>query len=76
MCYSENDKIYVSARSLGEYNVQLIMENIGGGGHQTMAGVQIENCTVSHARELIVGAIDKYLENTNGGEKNESNTSK
>ena len=38
------------------------MENIGGGGHQTMAGVQIENMLRTHARELIVGAIDKYLE--------------
>ena len=62
MSYCEDGVIYVSARSLGDYNVQLIMENIGGGGHQTMAGVQIENCSVPHARELIVGAIDKYLE--------------
>jgi c-di-AMP phosphodiesterase-like protein len=52
----------VSARSLGGYNVQLIMEEMGGGGHQTMAGVQIENVDADLIREMIYNAVDKYLE--------------
>ncbi len=66
--FEENGVIYLSARSLGAYNVQLIMENIGGGGHQTMAGVQLKDCTVADARDLVRGAIDRYLE-TNSTEE-------
>ena len=57
------NKILISARSNGTYNVQLIMENLGGGGHQTMAAVQLEDKDLETVKELIQGAIDTYLEN-------------
>lgn len=44
-----NGKIYVSARSIDEVNVQVIMEKLGGGGHMSVAGVQFTNCTLSEA---------------------------
>ncbi len=55
--YSYNGIINISARSLGEVNVQLIMEAMGGGGHQTMAGVQLRDSTMEHAREKLVEII-------------------
>lgn len=56
------NRIHISSRSLGAYNVQLIMEHLGGGGHQTMAGVQIDNADLEQVRTLINGAIDNYLD--------------
>lgn len=44
-----NDKIYLSARSIDEVNVQLIMERLGGGGHMSVAGAQFTNCTMAEA---------------------------
>lgn len=58
-----NGQVNISARSLGEVNVQVIMEQLGGGGHLTMAGGQLKNDTAEHARELILAAITQYREN-------------
>lgn len=55
--YSYDGVINISARSLGGINVQLIMESMGGGGHQTMAGAQLEGSTMEHARERLVEII-------------------
>jgi c-di-AMP phosphodiesterase-like protein len=44
-----NDKIYISARSIDEVNVQIIMEKLGGGGHLSVAGSQLENTTIQDA---------------------------
>lgn len=44
-----NDKIYVSARSIDEVNVQIIMEKLGGGGHMSVAGAQFTGCTLAEA---------------------------
>ncbi|MGB8454853.1 MAG: DHH family phosphoesterase [Anaerocolumna sp.] len=44
-----NDKIYLSARSIDEVNVQLIMERLGGGGHMSVAGAQFTNSTLAEA---------------------------
>ena len=52
--------VNVSARSLGAVNVQVIMESLGGGGHQTMAAAQLKHITLEAARSRIEGAIDKY----------------
>ena len=60
------DEVAVCARSLGDVNVQLIMERLGGGGHQTMAGVQIKDITLGEAEEKLVAAIDDYLETRSG----------
>ncbi|MBQ7875302.1 MAG: DHH family phosphoesterase [Oscillospiraceae bacterium] len=55
-----------SARSLGGMNVQVIMEALGGGGHQTMAGAQIPDITAQEAKERLFAAIDDYYEKAAG----------
>ena len=52
-------KIFVSARSLDEINVQIIMERLGGGGHLNIAGAQLEGKTVDEAREIIKETLDQ-----------------
>ena len=56
------DKIYLSARSIDEINVQVIMERMGGGGHLNVAGAQLANCTVMQAKRMIQDTLDKMLE--------------
>ena len=56
-----NGSSHISARSLGEVNVHVILEKLGGGGHQTMAGVQIKDKGIEEATELLKSAIDEYL---------------
>lgn len=57
-----NDKIYVSARSISNVNVQLIMEKIGGGGHQSIAGAQLEGYDIDEAKNLVITVVKKMLE--------------
>ena len=52
--------VNISARSLGAVNVQVIMESLGGGGHQTMAAAQLKHITPEAARARIQTAIDRY----------------
>lgn len=47
------EKIYVSARSIDELNVQVVMEKLGGGGHMSVAGAQLVDCTMEEAKETI-----------------------
>ena len=54
--------VNISARSLGAVNVQVIMESLGGGGHQTMAAAQLKRITPEAARARIQTAIDQYRE--------------
>ena len=54
--------VNISARSLGAVNVQVIMESLGGGGHQTMAAEQLKHITPEAARARIQTAIDQYRE--------------
>ncbi len=56
-----NGKIYISARSIDEINVQQIMERLGGGGHLTSAGAQLTGCTLLEARQIIERALDEIL---------------
>ena len=56
--YKTNNILNISARSLGALNVQLIMEQLGGGGHQTMAAAQLENTSVEDAVKSLIYAID------------------
>lgn len=58
-----NDKIYISARSIDDINVQLIMERIGGGGHMNVAGAQLENTSMEEAKELVKNTLKEMLEN-------------
>ncbi|MGN0551543.1 MAG: DHH family phosphoesterase [Acutalibacteraceae bacterium] len=55
--FTADNCINISARSLGDVNVQLIMEQLGGGGHQTMAGAQVENKTMAEVREKLIKII-------------------
>ncbi|MCD8010592.1 MAG: DHH family phosphoesterase [Lachnospiraceae bacterium] len=52
-----NGTIYVSARSIDEVNVQLIMERLGGGGHLSIAGAQLKGCTVEEAKQRVKDTI-------------------
>ncbi len=56
--------VKISARSLGEVNVQFILERLGGGGHLTAAGCQINDSTVDKVYSLITEAIDNYIAQT------------
>lgn len=59
--YKVGSGVSICARSLGDINVQLIMESIGGGGHLTMSGAQIETITLENARHLLIEKIDDYF---------------
>ena len=59
-------KVSISARSLGELNVQLIMESLGGGGHMTNAAVQFEGVTLSEARQHLLEVLSEYCEEEGG----------
>lgn len=55
-------QIFISGRSLGEINVQIILERLGGGGHMTVAGAQLEDTTIDEAREKLIQVISEVLE--------------
>ena len=56
-----DDIIYISGRSIGDINVQLILEKLGGGGHITLAGAQLSDITMEEALEKLKHAIDEYM---------------
>lgn len=62
--YRTGNDVNISARSLGDVNVQVILEEFGGGGHLTMAGAQIQNISMSDARRALIRALDQKLEET------------
>ena len=57
-----NGKVYISSRSIDEINVQLIMEALGGGGHLTIAGAQLEHYTIAEVKLMLQQTIDKMIE--------------
>ena len=60
--YELGGKVNISARSLGRYNVQVIMESMGGGGHHEMAACQL-NTDMDDAKKQLISAIDEYIRN-------------
>lgn len=62
VAFRTGDTINISARSYGELNVQLVMEELGGGGHQTMAAAQLEGETFENALSRLKKAIDSVKE--------------
>lgn len=56
-----NGYINISGRSNGGMNVQVVLEKLGGGGHQTVAGAQIYEATIEEAREKLLKAIDETI---------------
>ena len=65
ICTEYQNMIYVSARSIDEVNVQVIMEKLGGGGHLNIAGCQMESISVTEAIAVIKRTLDEMIE---GGE--------
>ena len=59
--FPDGERINISARSYGRINVQVIMEQLGGGGHQTMAATQLSGIKMSEALNKLVAAIDAAL---------------
>ena len=55
------EKIVISGRSIGDINVQIILEKLGGGGHITLAGAQLEGFTLEEAHDELVIRINEYL---------------
>lgn len=60
---TESGGTIISARSIGEVNVQLLLETLGGGGNKSSAGVQLEDVGLHDAVNRLFAAIDKYFEN-------------
>lgn len=58
----DEDLIFISGRSLGDINVQLIMEKLGGGGHLEVAGAQLTNVTIEEAKKKLEEVIDEFFE--------------
>ncbi len=61
VAFSDSNQINISARSYGRVNVQIIMEKMGGGGHQTMAATQLKDISIDEAIVRLKAAIDSTL---------------
>lgn len=59
------EKIYISARSIDEMNVQVMMERLGGGGHINVAGAQLKDVSMNEAKEIVKKAIDHMIAEEN-----------
>lgn len=55
------EKVYISGRSIGDINVQVILEKLGGGGHITLAGAQIEGMTLEEVKQELIIRINEYF---------------
>ncbi|MCI8471090.1 MAG: phosphoesterase [Clostridia bacterium] len=55
------DKVYISGRSIGDINVQVILEKLGGGGHITLAGAQVEGMTLEETKQELMNRINEYF---------------
>lgn len=66
-CYVNNE-VFISGRSLGDINVQVILEKLGGGGHMTVAGAQLQEISLEDAKEKLKCAIMEYI-NESGKEQ-------
>ena len=60
--FVDGEDVNISARSMGDFNVQLVMEALGGGGHLTMAGAYLRDTGMEEARRLLVSAIDAHIQ--------------
>lgn len=55
------DKVCISGRSIGDINVQIILEKLGGGGHITLAGAQVEGMTLEETKQELINRINEYF---------------
>ena len=60
--YPDGDQVIVSARSIGDCNVQMVLEPLGGGGNTATAGAQISDATVKDVLDRLVASIDNFYE--------------
>lgn len=60
--YPDEDRVIISARSIGDANVQMILEPLGGGGNTATAGAQVADSTVKDVLDRLVASIDKFYE--------------
>ncbi|MBR4342168.1 MAG: DHH family phosphoesterase [Lachnospiraceae bacterium] len=58
-----NNQIYISARSIDEVNVQVVMEKLGGGGHMSVAGAQLSGCTIAEAKQKVKNVLADMVNN-------------
>lgn len=58
----DDGTVLISGRSLGNLNVQRILEKLGGGGHLTVAGAQLKDVTAYETKNMLINAIEEYLE--------------
>ena len=58
---NSGDKICISGRSIGDINVQIILEKLGGGGHITLAGAQVEGMTIEETKQELINRINEYF---------------
>ena len=56
-----DEKVCISGRSIGDINVQVILEKLGGGGHITLAGAQVEGMTIEETKQELVNRINEYF---------------
>ena len=59
------EKVMISGRSIGDINVQLILEKLGGGGHINLAGAQIEGLSIEEVRTQLIDKINEYFNEEN-----------
>lgn len=55
------DKVCISGRSIGDINVQIILEKLGGGGHITLAGAQVEDMSIEETKQELINRINEYF---------------
>src|SRR5699024_2810448 len=68
--------VILSARSMGDVNVQVVLEKLGGGGNAATAGAQVPDKTVDEVTRMLLQAIDQYLENDKANQKKDRITMK
>ena len=61
--YPDGNQIIISARSIGEANVQVILEPLGGGGNAATAGAQVKDASIKEVLERLMASIDQYYDN-------------
>ncbi|MFI3313254.1 MAG: DHHA1 domain-containing protein [Eubacteriales bacterium] len=61
--YPDGDRVLISARSIGDINVQGILEPLGGGGNGAAAGAQVPGGSITDTLKRLVASIDQYFEN-------------
>lgn len=58
-----DDKVYISGRSNGKINVQVILEKLGGGGHMMIAGAQVQGMSIEEVKKMLIEAIEETIKN-------------